>query len=116
MILRPPRGTRTNTLYPYTTLFRSAAVPSPSAFEYCGESLPAADAHGLQAVAGSTTAQFAEHRGGDAGGGDADRLGEGDTRAIDVDLVSAALLPAPDPRLEHRQHLGGVGLESGRAS
>src|SRR3546814_19431558 len=26
MILRPPRSTRTDTLFPYTTLFRSAAV------------------------------------------------------------------------------------------
>src|SRR3546814_17708976 len=27
MIRRPPRSTRTDTLFPYTTLFRSAAVP-----------------------------------------------------------------------------------------
>src|SRR3546814_14696242 len=35
MIRRPPRSTRTDTLFPYTTLFRSARrtppVPSPSA-------------------------------------------------------------------------------------
>src|SRR3546814_8970979 len=58
----------------------------------------------------STTAQFAEHRGGDAGAGDADRMAEGDTRAIDVELVEAAVLLAPAPRLEQRQHLGGEGL------
>src|SRR3546814_2274494 len=29
MIRRPPRSTRTDTLFPYTTLFRSAAVPNP---------------------------------------------------------------------------------------
>src|SRR3546814_2014332 len=28
MIRRPPRSTRTDTLFPYTTLFRSAASPS----------------------------------------------------------------------------------------
>src|SRR3546814_4273381 len=28
MIRRPPRSTRTDTLFPYTTLFRSAACPS----------------------------------------------------------------------------------------
>src|SRR3546814_12467443 len=28
MILRPPRSTRTDTLFPYTTLFRSTAVTS----------------------------------------------------------------------------------------
>src|SRR3546814_3917112 len=29
MILRPPRSTRTDTLFPYTTLFRSSARASP---------------------------------------------------------------------------------------
>src|SRR3546814_20924945 len=29
MIRRPPRSTRTYTLFPYTTLFRSAAAPRP---------------------------------------------------------------------------------------
>src|SRR3546814_19820483 len=29
MIRRPPRSTRTDTLFPYTTLFRSAAHPDP---------------------------------------------------------------------------------------
>src|SRR3546814_8478498 len=40
MILRPPRSTRTDTLVPYTTLFRSTACPSAhcscsSRFEGC---------------------------------------------------------------------------------
>src|SRR3546814_13374337 len=30
MIRRPPRSTRTDTLFPYTTLFRSAGIPIPS--------------------------------------------------------------------------------------
>src|SRR3546814_11962572 len=29
MIRRPPRSTRTDTLFPYTTLFRSAAIEAP---------------------------------------------------------------------------------------
>src|SRR3546814_11226307 len=29
MIRRPPRSTRTDTLFPYTTLFRSVGCPSP---------------------------------------------------------------------------------------
>src|SRR3546814_5667756 len=29
MIRRPPRSTRTDTLFPYTTLFRSKATPPP---------------------------------------------------------------------------------------
>src|SRR3546814_16738131 len=104
MVPRPPRSTRTDTIFPSTTLFRS------SAFEDCGEALPAADEHGLQAVAGSTTAQFAEHRGGDTGAGDAERMAEGDTRPIDVELVEAAVLLAPAPRLETRQKPGGEGV------
>src|SRR3546814_6285589 len=31
MIRRPPRSTRTDTLFPYTTLFRSPVPPSPVA-------------------------------------------------------------------------------------
>src|SRR3546814_11546595 len=30
MIRRPPRSTRTDTLFPYTTLFRSVALPFPN--------------------------------------------------------------------------------------
>src|SRR3546814_7719838 len=30
MIRRPPRSTRTDTLFPYTTLFRSALIADPS--------------------------------------------------------------------------------------
>src|SRR3546814_18303247 len=30
MIRRPPRSTRTDTLFPYTTLFRSPGCPSPA--------------------------------------------------------------------------------------
>src|SRR3546814_14222116 len=30
MIRRPPRSTRTDTLFPYTTLFRSGAAPAPA--------------------------------------------------------------------------------------
>src|SRR3546814_18028829 len=39
MILRPPRSTRTDTLFPYTTLFRS--VPPRSARRRCRHRLPA---------------------------------------------------------------------------
>src|SRR3546814_5447551 len=39
MIRRPPRSTRTDTLFPYTTLFRSATSVSPH--PPTGDSLPA---------------------------------------------------------------------------
>src|SRR3546814_2710794 len=34
MLLRPPRSTRTDTLFPYTTLFRSKLVDDPLVTEY----------------------------------------------------------------------------------
>src|SRR3546814_13022856 len=34
MIRRPPRSTRTDTLFPYTTLFRSLAVKGPTGCRY----------------------------------------------------------------------------------
>src|SRR3546814_13433673 len=34
MIRRPPRSTRTDTLFPYTTLFRSHGASSPDAAEW----------------------------------------------------------------------------------
>src|SRR3546814_2614594 len=37
MILLPPRSTRTDTLFPYTTLFRSAAHRSPAATIRAGQ-------------------------------------------------------------------------------
>src|SRR3546814_7485563 len=44
MIRRPPRSTRTDTLYPYTTLFRSRfrCIPHPSATRHPGSKLPCA--------------------------------------------------------------------------
>src|SRR3546814_5993310 len=36
MIRRPPRSTRTDTLFPYTTLFRSPDGANPLAFAYAG--------------------------------------------------------------------------------
>src|SRR3546814_17272158 len=36
MIRRPPRSTRTDTLFPYTTLFRSESIRNISADQYAG--------------------------------------------------------------------------------
>src|SRR3546814_15818870 len=35
MIRRPPRSTRTDTLFPYTTLFRSCINPDSALFAWC---------------------------------------------------------------------------------
>src|SRR3546814_4033763 len=36
MIVRPPRSTRTDTFFPYTTLFRSPSRSIPTGYEYRG--------------------------------------------------------------------------------
>src|SRR3546814_6657292 len=43
MIRRPPRSTRTDTLFPYTTLFRSATAYSKSGICHHARSRPFAD-------------------------------------------------------------------------
>src|SRR3546814_3900889 len=42
MIRRPPRSTRTDTLFPYTTLFRSRSYRADTRFVGAGNSTPAA--------------------------------------------------------------------------
>src|SRR3546814_10916638 len=51
MIRRPPRSTRTDTLFPYTTLFRSADLAAPPR--------GAADRHPLHRIAGTARAHGA---------------------------------------------------------
>src|SRR3546814_1319678 len=66
MLRRPPRSTRTDTLFPYTTLFRSATAPS-SALDWSlcpvGDAVPVfADAPvSTSASANTGTARSEEH-------------------------------------------------------
>src|SRR3546814_3052744 len=43
MLRRPPRSTRTDTLFPYTTLFRSGRSVIPGLGEIIGKNLPGAE-------------------------------------------------------------------------
>src|SRR3546814_1648687 len=52
MIRRPPRSTRTDTLFPYTTLFRSLGQRANVALGIGGEHAGVHLAHGLGAQAG----------------------------------------------------------------
>src|SRR3546814_6248667 len=61
MIRRPPRSTRTDTLFPYTTLFRSAVVAHPQRLARSG-SEPAALPGAQAAAAGATGGQRDDHR------------------------------------------------------
>src|SRR3546814_2660453 len=53
MLRRPPRSTRTDTLFPYTTLFRSGAMPSSV---YSGPRITPASAAVVAPAGGATTA------------------------------------------------------------
>src|SRR3546814_17567007 len=60
MIRRPPRSTRTDTLFPYTTLFRSymfdilwevkQSLREPDSFEHIRSSATAVDENGVQRI------------------------------------------------------------------
>src|SRR3546814_15200239 len=56
MILRPPRYTRTDTLFPYTTLFRSTRCARSSASTVPLAVAPSIDAAGEAVVTGRSTA------------------------------------------------------------
>src|SRR3546814_14348478 len=64
MIRRPPISTRTDTLFPYTTLFRSAHVPSRTPQQFVGvQVMNAAVAHPLFLIG----RDLHRHRGHDIG-------------------------------------------------
>src|SRR3546814_15891770 len=55
MLRRPPRSTRTDTLFPYTTLFRSLGYPSPFA-------APRSEGHGWSISDESDVELASQHR------------------------------------------------------
>src|SRR3546814_20647400 len=58
MIRRPPRSTRTDTLFPYTTLFRSSGRCQRA----CASSVQAASGLRSQSVSAKKEFLFGEHR------------------------------------------------------
>ena len=72
---------------PVTIATRPSARSCRHPLEHRGQALAAADAHRLQAVAGLAAVHLAQQRGEDPAAGRADRVAEGDARAVDVDAV-----------------------------
>src|SRR3546814_18160178 len=68
MIRRPPRSTRTDTLFPYTTLFRSAHEPDhqpgPGSHAVCFPPPPPPDSKGGERRPGPALVQRQEAHGG----------------------------------------------------
>src|SRR3546814_4442160 len=58
MILRPPRSTRTDTLFPYTTLFRSQHIENRGQIVHAG--ITAGGQHAMQALAGRSEEHTSE--------------------------------------------------------
>src|ERR1700757_1634751 len=70
---------------------------SGNALEQGGQSLPAADAHGLEAVALLTPGEFVQQRGQDAPARRADRMSQRDAGAVDVEAVEVRRGELPLP-------------------
>src|SRR3546814_10096116 len=95
MIRRPPRSTRTDTLFPYTTLFRSAGRGNASA-------LSGTPAAGVEGAHGRRVAFHPQYPSGDVLGRSAHR-GGGSARRLQ---------PRPDRRVSVAGRGGGDGCRS----
>src|SRR3546814_5028501 len=86
MIRRPPRSTRTDTLFPYTTLFRSDSLAQVPLAQFVGECPSNASA------------------------GYPDRMTKRDSRPIDVEPLVPAIIRTPSPSLDYCQNLRREGF------
>src|SRR3546814_20565499 len=98
MIRRPPRSTRTDTLFPYTTLFRSLA--GAGAFDCIESDRPRAFA-GAEALLACANSSAHERS-----------TGQGVLFGGDIDLAPVLQLPAAEPwTLGERSEKRRVGTE-----
>src|SRR3546814_15998203 len=90
MILPPPRATRTDTLFPYTTLFRSSSPAFIQAFSLLGKAAQSSINVRLLGETGVGKEVFARwlHEKGPRGGGPFVAI---NCAAIPLDLVEAEL-------------------------
>src|SRR3546814_9121481 len=96
MIRRPPRSTRTDTLFPYTTLFRSASFPQDFDYQAEAEAKRGAVPELVQDYAGPATIEsytiFHARDGAPKAGVVVARTPEGRRTLAHVDVADAAML------------------------
>src|SRR3546814_16387867 len=119
MIRRPPRSTRTDTLFPYTTLFRSAAPGSvvgggEAAAGHDGDDVEGAVAQGIERPHEPAIEKPQRHH--------PDRRRDDGEEPAHLGVgVARAQVAAADPQVEHqgtrpaRSEKRRVGTEGGRA-
>src|SRR3546814_17117167 len=108
MIRRPPRSTRTDTLFPYTTLFRSVRVETAGSWRYLSNRLADAKA---SARAAPTWVYVMTFAGGTTGGP------RGAGHATDVPLVMGNYANLTEmsstPWFEDSPHVAGISRMMG---
>src|SRR3546814_19422434 len=108
MIRRPPRSTRTDTLFPYTTLFRSDGVGGDALGEALLEGLEAGEDHGGIGRPGEGGAREA---------GEGDRIAHARRRLYDLrGLARHRVGAAERAALRKRDDVDGVAMVPRRAT
>src|SRR3546814_17499108 len=109
MIRRPPRSTRTDTLFPYTTLFRSAAriLPPNSIFSF-----PVSDISASHSSASSMSNRSNARLGSVLPPGN--HASTGFDQSLSIIARSLSIKTRPDRQAKKRSEERRVGKEGGR--
>src|SRR3546814_12648659 len=96
MIRRPPRSTRTDTLFPYTTLFRSAGDPAGRTRSTGGD---AADPRRTRGTDGAIVADTDSISARGAGHGKSSSDSVQSSSGVELDFIAARIASAVKPWL-----------------
>src|SRR3546814_3180495 len=100
MIRRPPRSTRTDTLFPYTTLFRSTL----NSFDHQRDALAHTNAHGAQRIAALDPVQLVDGGGDQPRAARAQRMTQRNRATVGIDAWICIIQSEPP---QHREALRG---------
>src|SRR3546814_11891030 len=105
MIRRPPRSTRTDTLFPYTTLFRSLEHHRAGRVDDAAADFRARQP---QAVDGTVGSKF--DRGGGAGGGEGEKTENPERTGHQVTVVAAIERPGQPAASREKPDMPEYGM------